>query len=261
MSETACPEQAAACPEQAAVPPAESAADTSPADKRAEAGLCQKFTNTKYHIKDATFHYHDFSQNMLLFCQPILWRIQDLEVPLAENDDKKPSVARAKYYYAKVNGISEISQVTGEMLINTDRGVEGWACYGIDSKARGPMGNQMYRQIKKNPKANEAYRWLFDDLKKKFRQTWSMTRTFDFIRTKRVHTISTKTKQTEIGQFKNQLQLEAHFGGVGHPEAKRQADNYVMNCRRFKARFSSNLFTSERHFFKQPQKSMKGAPS
>ena len=57
-----------------------------------------------------------------------------------------------------------------------------------------------------------------------------MNRNFDFIRTKRIHTISTKTKQEEVGVWKNKLQLEAHYGGVGIPEAVRQAENYIKNC-------------------------------
>lgn len=135
--------------------------------------------------------------------------------------------------YAKHNGL-EPSAVTEEMLVNSDLGVEGWACHGMDCKARGPMGNQMYRQIKKHPKASESYKWLFDNLKLKFRQSWAMHKNFDFISTKRIHTISTKTKQEEVGTWKNKLQLEAHYGGVGIPEAVRQAENYIKNCFKFK---------------------------
>lgn len=60
-----------------------------------------------------------------------------------------------------------------------------------------------------------------------------MTRNFEFINRKRVRTISQKTKQEEIGAWKNKLQLQVHFGGVGIPEAERQADCYIMNCQKF----------------------------
>lgn len=136
--------------------------------------------------------------------------------------------------YANHNNVP-VQDVTKEVLEASDLGMEGWACFGIDCKARGPMGNAMYRQIKKDPKANDTYKWLFEDLKKKFRQTWAVHRSFDFISTKRVYTISTKTKQEEIGSYKSQLQLEVYFGGAGHPEAVRQAKNYIANCRKFKA--------------------------
>ena len=136
--------------------------------------------------------------------------------------------------YAKHHNVP-IWDVTKEVLEASDLGMEGWACYGIDCKARGPMGNAMYRQIKKDPKANDTYKWLFEDLKKKFRQTWAVHRSFDFISTKRVYTISSKTKQEEIGSYKSQLQLEVYFGGAGHPEAVRQAKNYIANCRKFQA--------------------------
>ena len=111
--------------------------------------------------------------------------------------------------------------------------MEGWACYGLDVKARGPIGNALYRQLKKNPEMTEAYRWLFDDLKKKFRQNWAFNRNFEFVQRKRIKSIATKTKQEEIGVWKNELQLAVHFGGANEPEAKRQAANYITRCRDF----------------------------
>ena len=123
--------------------------------------------------------------------------------------------------------------VTEAMLAQTEEGMEGWACRGLDTKARGPIGNAMYRQLKKNPEMTEAYRWLFDDLKKRFRETWAVQRSFEFVRRKRVKSVATKTKQEEIGVWKNELQLAVHFGGANEPEAKRQASNYVKRCRDF----------------------------
>ena len=144
----------------------------------------------------------------------------------------RPSLERAKVQYAAFHHM-DVDKVTEKMLSQSPEGVEGWACYGQDSKARGPMGNAMYRQIKKYPQAAEAYKWLFDDLRKKFRQTWAMNRNFDFISRKRSHTISTMTKQEEIGSWKSELQLQAHFGGVDQPEAQRQAANYIASCKKY----------------------------
>ena len=56
-----------------------------------------------------------------------------------------------------------------------------------------------------------SYRWLFDDLKKKFRQSWAMTRSFDFVAHKRIHQVSTTTKQEEVGAWKSLLQLSTTF--------------------------------------------------
>ena len=95
------------------------------------------------------------------------------------------------------------------------------------------MGNAMYRQIKKHENAQEVYKWLFDDLKKKFRQSWAVSRNFDFVNRKRLHSISQKVKQEEIGTWKNELQLQAHFGGVDQPEARRQAQNYIKHCKQY----------------------------
>ena len=148
------------------------------------------------------------------------------------SDDRKPSVQRAKVQYAKFHNVS-VGDVTQEMLVESPEGLEGWACYGLDCKARGPMGNAMYRQLKKDPRAQECYKWLFDDLKKKFRQSWAMDRSFDTVLKKRIKTISTKVKQEEIGVWKSELQLQQHFGGVDQPEAQRQASNYIKNCRKW----------------------------
>lgn len=124
--------------------------------------------------------------------------------------------------------------VTEAMLAQTEEGVEGWACRGLDTKARGPIGNALYRQLKKSPEMTEAYRWLFDDLKRRFRETWAVHRNFEFVRRKRVKSLATKTKQEEIGTWKNELQLQVHFGGTDQPEAQRQAANYILRCRGFK---------------------------
>lgn len=146
---------------------------------------------------------------------------------------EKPTIHRAKVQYAKVNKMA-VDEVTEAMLHESPEGIEGWACHGLDCKARGPMGNAMYRQLKKDVQAQECYKWLFDDLKKKFRQAWAMERSFDVVIRKRIKILTTTVKQEEIGAWKNELQLQQHYGGVDQPEAKRQADNYIRNCRKFK---------------------------
>ncbi|CAK9002058.1 unnamed protein product [Durusdinium trenchii] len=153
---------------------------------------------------------------------------EELDVP-----DLKPSLERAIQQYANYMGVDP-STVTEKVLEETEEGVEGWATYGQDARARGPMGNAMYRQMKKpsGAAAAETYKWLSEDLKKKFRQTWAMKRSWDFIDKKRIRSVESKTKQ-EVGTWKNQLQLEVHFGGAGLPEAVRQANNYIINCKTF----------------------------
>lgn len=159
------------------------------------------------------------------------------EATSAPSKASQPTLERAKEQYAQVHGM-HASAVTEELLQKTDEGVEGWACHGLDCRAHGPMGNALYRAFRKNPTMAKKYRWLFDDLKVKFRQTWAMSRSFDFVSTKRVHSVSTTTKHEEVGTWKNQLQLEGHFGGVGIPEAERQAKNYIRNCEQFEERLS-----------------------
>ncbi|CAJ1418507.1 unnamed protein product, partial [Effrenium voratum] len=96
-----------------------------------------------------------------------------------------------------------------------------------------PIGNAMYRQFDKHPAARETYKWLSDDLKLRFRQTWALQRNFEFISKKRIRSISMVTSNQELGSWKNELQLEQYYGGVGIPEAQRQASNYIKNCKKW----------------------------
>ena len=156
------------------------------------------------------------------------------EKPDPKIGEEKPSVLRAKQKYAEAHGVVP-ADVTEKMLADSEEGVEGWACKGLDSKARGPIGNAMYRSFKKNPAANETYKWLYEDLKKKFRQSWAVERSFDFITQKRIRTVSCRTKREEIGTWKSELQLQVHFGGADQPEAQRQASCYIARCREYHA--------------------------
>ena len=129
-----------------------------------------------------------------------------------------------------------IADVTEKLLAESDEGIEGWACKGMDCKARGPMGNAVYRQLRKNDVASETYRWLTDDLKLRFRQTWALERDFNFISQKRVRSLTQAVKREEIGSWKSELQLQVHFGGADQPEAVRQATNYIRNCKLYEDR-------------------------
>ncbi|CAJ1390676.1 unnamed protein product, partial [Effrenium voratum] len=126
-----------------------------------------------------------------------------------------------------------VEDVTEAMLENTDLGVDGWACKGLDVNARGPIGAAVYRAFIKHPDMRECYKWLFDDLKRKFRTSWAMQRNFDFVCHKRIHEKRESTKHSEIGSFKSELQLQAHLGGVAVPEAVRQAACYIKNCEKW----------------------------
>eukprot|EP00434_Breviolum_minutum_P027649 symbB.v1.2.024456.t1/scaffold2319.1/size82456/5 len=109
---------------------------------------------------------------------------QDAGCPSKENP---PTIERAKEQYGLAHGLDP-ANVTEDMLVESEEGLEGWACRGLNCNAHGPLGNALYRAFKKNPKAAEAYRWLFDDLKLKFRQSYAMARNFEFVEHKRIHT-------------------------------------------------------------------------
>ncbi|CAJ1386233.1 unnamed protein product, partial [Effrenium voratum] len=145
---------------------------------------------------------------------------------------EKPTRERAFQLYASEHGMA-VEDVTETMLENTDLGVDGWACKGLDVNARGPIGAAVYRAFIKHPDMRECYKWLFDDLKRKFRTSWAMQRNFDFVCHKRIHEKRESTKHSEIGSFKSELQLQAHLGGVAVPEAVRQAACYIKNCEKW----------------------------
>ena len=96
------------------------------------------------------------------------------------------------------------------------------------------MAQQLNRAFNHKPAMKEIYRWLSDDLKRRFRMTSALTRDFDAVVKSRVRSIKRSVKQTEVGIFKSELQLRVHFGGAEHEEAKRQASCYIAMCKEYK---------------------------
>ena len=146
-----------------------------------------------------------------------------------------PSCDRAVEQYAKFQGL-DITTVTLETVRKSEQGLEHWACFGLDMSARGAVGQQINRAFAKKPSCKDVYKWLTEDLKRKFRMTWSIERDFDVVVKKRIRSITNKTKQSELGSWKNELQLQNHFGGAQYPEACRQAANYISMRKQFEAR-------------------------
>ena len=96
-----------------------------------------------------------------------------------------PSLARAIAMYAQTKGVDP-GQVTEKIMSETEEGVEGWACLHLDCGARSAMGQAINRAFQKHPKAKETYKWLTEDLKRKFRMSWSLNRNFDSVLKRRV---------------------------------------------------------------------------
>lgn len=156
-----------------------------------------------------------------------------------DQPDGPANLERAKRQYATAHGV-DVGSVTESVLASSAEGVEGWACKGLNVDARGPVGNAMYRAFKRAPAMANTYKWLTDDIKKKFRQCWCVHRSFDFVTTKRIHSVSTATRHDEVGSWKSELQLQMHFGGVGVAEATRQATSYISNCRKYEDSYFPN---------------------
>lgn len=96
--------------------------------------------------------------------------------------------------YAKHNNV-RVQDVTKEVLEASDLGMEGWACFGIDCKARGPMGNAMYRQIKKDPKANDTYKWLFEDKRSSVKHGRFIAPSISFLRRGSIRSVRRRSRR------------------------------------------------------------------
>ena len=147
-------------------------------------------------------------------------------------DESTPSVGRAIKKYAEWHNLA-VTGVTEADVAKSDEGLEFWACHQIDMGARSATGQAICRALKHQPNVKEVYKWLTDDLKSRFRMSWSISRSFDSVLKKRVQCIKNVTKQKELGSWKSELQLRMVYCGVEHPEAIRQASNYIAMCRKF----------------------------
>ncbi|CAE7276633.1 unnamed protein product [Symbiodinium sp. CCMP2456] len=144
----------------------------------------------------------------------------------------------------------DLSDVTPQMVKSSLEGLEHYACLGLDISARGAAGQALNRALDKAPQVKQdVYKWLTEDLKKKFRATWAIERSFEKVVKQRVRTVRNVTRQQELGSWKSHLQLCVFFGGSSEPEAIRQADNYVAMCRQFGEVFCEwNVWTKAENF-------------
>ncbi|CAE7837059.1 unnamed protein product [Symbiodinium sp. CCMP2592] len=127
-----------------------------------------------------------------------------------------------------------IDQVTLQMVKSSELGLHHYACIGLDTSARGAAGQALNRALDKEPHVkHDVYKWLSEDLKKKFRTSWAIERSFEKVVQQRTRVLRNVNRQQELGSWKSELQLRVHFGGAHEPEAKRQTDNYVAMCRQF----------------------------
>eukprot|EP00439_Symbiodinium_sp_Y106_P010095 s11787_g1.t1 len=73
-----------------------------------------------------------------------------------------------------------IDKVTPQMVKSSELGLEYYACKGLDTSARGVAGQALNRAMDKSPHVkHEIYKWLSEDLKKKFRTSWAIERSFE----------------------------------------------------------------------------------
>ena len=174
-------------------------------------------------------------------------------------------MARAVLCYAAFHELDPAT-VDHSVVEKSAEGADFWANHGLDNSARGPVGQQINRALQKHPQVKNVYKWLTDDLKKKFRMSWAVARDFDQVSKKRVRSIKQINKQTELGQWRSELQLQVHFGGVDHPEAVRQTNCYISMCKKYKdlpglCRFVLGVYVQGHRSFLATQRSSQGGKS
>ena len=62
---------------------------------------------------------------------------------------------------------------------------------------------------------------------------WAVERDFDRVMRRKLKKVTNTSKQSELGSWKSELQLQQHFGGAQFPEACRQASNYIRMAKHF----------------------------
>ena len=91
--------------------------------------------------------------------------------------------------YAAEHGM-ELSEVTPAMVKGSQEGLLFWASKGLDCSARGAAGQALNRALEKNPTVkHDIYKWLGEDLKRKFRLSWSVERSFEKVCKQRTRTL------------------------------------------------------------------------
>ena len=98
---------------------------------------------------------------------------------LLRQEDLTPSIERAIKVYAAEHNMP-IDKVTPQMVKSSELGLEYYACKGLDTSARGAAGQALNRAMDKSPHVkHEIYKWLSEGLKKKFRTSWAIERSFE----------------------------------------------------------------------------------
>ena len=84
----------------------------------------------------------------------------------------------------------DVGSVSTEMVRASPEGLEHWACLGLDLGARGAAGQALNRALEKQPYyKHEVYKWLGEDLKKMFRTSWAIERSFERVVKQRTRTL------------------------------------------------------------------------
>ena len=72
-----------------------------------------------------------------------------------------------------------VTAVTEADVAKSDEGLDYWACHQLDMGARGATGQAISRALRSQPVVKDVCKWLTDDLKTRFRMSWSIHRSFD----------------------------------------------------------------------------------
>jgi hypothetical protein len=148
-----------------------------------------------------------------------------------------PSELRAVQKYGESNNLA-ISDVTLGMVMDSNEGILHWATVGYDFGTRTPEGQCFKRALNQSSDALAMYQTLTDDLKMEFRQWWSVKRTWEFTKQRKIISTTHKKSTSELGEYRTRSQIAMELGAglytagtLESQEVFQQADRYMSAAR------------------------------
>jgi hypothetical protein len=145
--------------------------------------------------------------------------------------------------FAKYHGLEEAS-VSKAMVESSSEGIFHWATRGGEWGSRQAAGQAFVRALKHSEAGQNIYKYLDDVLALEFRQKWSMSHNFSFVKEERVITSSYRKDEIQSGRMVTKAQLAVALGINAYapetPEYKavvEQVDLYFSNAIRVGGRF------------------------
>ena len=105
--------------------------------------------------------------------------------------------------------------------------------------AKSKIGQQLGRALAHNEAAHAIFGSLLTKDKIKFRQSWAMKRSFDFVSEKRIRSSTHRKSTDEVGEFLPLVTIADRLGGSSTAECVKLAKNYAKHAQEAGTAFCS----------------------